>query len=519
MKYKNMITAMALVAAVFQTLELSAQSSKPRNILFIAVDDLKPMLGCYGDTLIKTPNIDRLAAVGTVFLSNYCQQAVCGPSRASVMTGLRPDHTKVRDLKTQMREANPNVISLPQYLRSQGFETAGTGKIYDPRCVDKQADAPSWSIPFSKPDQLPYDPTFGKPVLGSYQGAAERKAFKEASQKGLKKYSEVKEYLVAQNAWPVTESADVPDEAYTDGAIAAEGIRLMKELKKKGKPFFLAVGFKKPHLPFVAPSKYWDLYDRDQFEVASFQQKSKNPVNVAYHNSSELRTYDGIPNFDSYSSNPQKHLPIEKQKELIHGYHACTSYSDAQVGRLLDELQKLGLAEDTVVVVWGDHGWHLGDHGLWCKHTNFEQATRSPLIVASPSFPKAGKTEASTEFVDLFPTLCELVGVPIPGNLDGTSLVPLLKNPNTSVKDYAVSQWPRGKTMGYAIRDDRYRYVEWFAKGVSTQPYDASKIVGRELYDYQKDPLETVNRVDDPAYQAVAKMMNQRMREFFKAQK
>ena len=519
MKFRKIIIVLAVASAMFQTLEVSARSSKPRNILFIAVDDLKPILGCYGDTLIKTPNIDRLADAGTVFLNNHCQQAVCGPSRASLMTGLRPDHTQVRDLKTRMRDMNPQVVSLPQYLRSQGYETAGTGKIYDPRCVDKQLDEPSWSIPYTRPHQLPYDSTFGKPVLGSYQGAEIRAVNNEAEKKGLKKYADVKKFLVAHDAWPAVESADVPDGAYTDGAIAADGIQLMKKLKREGKPFFLAVGFKKPHLPFVAPSKYWNLYKRDDFKTASFQGKTTNPVEAAYHNSSELRTYGGIPNFDSYSKDPAKHMSTEKQKELIHGYYACTSYIDTLVGQLLDELKALGLDKDTVIVLWGDHGWHLGDHGLWCKHTNFEQATRSPLIIVDPSLSGAKKTVSPSEFVDLFPTLCELAGVPVPGNLDGTSLVPVLKDPKATVKEYAVSQWPRGKTMGYAIRDGRYRYVEWFTRLNSTQPYDSDKIEGRELYDYEKDPLETKNLVDDPEYKAVVKKMNQRMQDFFKAQK
>ena len=492
--------------------------SKHRNVLFIVVDDLKPILGCYGDSLVKTPNIDRLAEEGTVFLNSYCQQAVCGPSRASVMTGLRPDHTKVWDLKTRMRDVNPDILSMPQYFREQGYETAGTGKIYDPRCVDKQVDAPSWSIPFSKPDRLPVDPTFGKAVLGAYQGEDVRKVFEQAQKKGLKKYAEVKKYLVKHDAWPVVESADVPDAAYTDGAIANEGIRLMKELKASGKPFFLAVGFKKPHLPFVAPSKYWNLYSRDEFKVASYQKKSKNPVAPAYHNSSELRSYDGIPDFDSYSSDPKKHLPVEKQKELIHGYYACASFADAQVGKLLEELKKLGLDKDTVVVLWGDHGWHLGDHGLWCKHTNFEQATRAPLIISAPGFPQDEKTTVPVEFVDIFPTLCQLAGLPVPAHLDGASLVPVLKDPEAKVKEYAVSQWPRGKTMGYAIRDDRYRYVEWFGDTRGMAPYNPKKIVGRELYDYQKDPLETVNLVDNPEYKAVAEKMNKRMRDYFKRQ-
>ncbi|MCK4564972.1 MAG: sulfatase [Verrucomicrobia bacterium] len=520
MKLGRRITTLmsALLVLVFHC--SGEEGNTARNILFIAVDDLKPVLGCYGDTLIQTPNIDRLADAGTVFLNNHCQQAVCGPSRASLMTGLRPDHTRVWDLKTRMRDMNPDTVSLPQYLRSRGFETAGTGKIYDPRCVDKQLDEPSWSIPYSKPDHLPNDPTFGKAVLGAYHGKEMRDLFEQATEKGLKKYGDVKNFLVEHDAWPVVESVDVPDGAYTDGAIATEGIRLMKELKGKGKPFFLAVGFKKPHLPFVAPSKYWNLYDRDDFKVTPFQQKSKNGVDVAYHTSGELRSYTGIPDFDSYSTDRQKHMAAEKQKELIHGYYACVSYIDAQVGRLLDELKSQGLDKNTVIVLWGDHGWHFGDHGLWCKHTNFEQATRSPLIFSSPDIPTAGETQSPTEFIDIFPTLCELTGVPIPRNLDGTSLVPLLKNPEASVKDYAVSQWPGGgrKGMGYAIRDHRYRYVAWLAGGRSTEPYDPDKVVGRELYDYQKDPMETVNVVDAHEYKSVADKMSRKLQGFFETQ-
>ncbi len=275
--FVRMLAVAGVAAGMGISVQGMANTPAPRNILFIAIDDLKPILGCYGDALVKAPNIDRLAASGTVFLNNHCQQAVCGPSRASIMTGLRPDHTKVWDLKTRMRDVTPGIVSLPEYFISQGFETAGTGKIYDPRCVERKSmDGPSWSIPFSNPDRLHYPVAPYKPVLGAYHGEAARKLYEEAIDKGLKSYGEQKKYLVKHGVWPVVEAEDVPDEAYTDGVIADEGIRLMGELKERGKPFFLAVGFKKPHLPFVAPKKYWDLYERDDFKIHPFQQKAKS---------------------------------------------------------------------------------------------------------------------------------------------------------------------------------------------------------------------------------------------------
>ena len=495
-----------------------------RNVLFIAIDDLKPLLSCYGVAGIKTPNVDRLAAHGTVFLNNHCQQAVCGPSRASLMTGLRPDKTGVWDLKTRMRDVHPDVLSLPQYLRNRGFETVGMGKIYDPRCVDKKLDPPSWSVPYKKnfsPADYPADP--GAPVLSSYQSPRVKALEKEAKAKGLSGYKEIHDYLFEHDAWPVTECEDVPDEAYIDGAIRQSGVKWLRRLKKGGKPFFLAVGFKKPHLPFVAPKKYWDLYDRDAIELAPYQKKSEHPVEYAYHGDIEISSYTGIPRFDSYSSDPSKHLPAKNQRELIHGYRACVSYVDAQIGKLLDELEALGLAENTSVVLWGDHGWHLGDHGMWCKHSDFENATRSPLIVAVPDG-KAAKTSAPTEFVDVFPTVCELAGVPVPEGLDGTSLTPLLKDPAAEVKPYAVSQWPRGGNkkgaMGYALRDRRYRYVEWMKGGWrTTDPFDPSKVAARELYDYEKDPLETVNVADDPAYADVRERLEGELHAFYEAQR
>jgi arylsulfatase A-like enzyme len=445
-------------------------AQQKKNILFIAVDDLKPNLGCYGDKFAISPNIDKLADEGIIFTNNQCQQAVCGPSRASLLTGYRPDRTKVWDLKTLIRDKNPDIITLPQYFMQNGYQTTGTGKIFDPRSVDKKLDEPSWSIPFSN---------------------------------------------VHGNRWMVssekvsTESSEIAEEEYTDGKIAAKGLELLENLASGSAPFFLAVGFKKPHLPFVAPQKYWDLYDRDSVKIAPFQEHAANSPSYVYNNGGELRNnYVDIPKSGDIS--------IEKQKELIHGYYACVSFIDAQIGKLLDKVDSLGIKDNTIIVLWGDHGWHLGDHAQWTKHTNFEQATRSPLIFSVPSISGGKKNSSPTEFVDIFPTLCELTGVSIPSDRAGTSLVPLINDPTAKVKDYAVSQYKKAGYEGYTIRTERYRYTEWidleYREG--TKPYDANIVYDRELYDYKNDPLETVSLINNPNYQNVLDSLKSFLSEF-----
>ena len=521
---------------MFTALQMFAQQANKPNVLFIAIDDLKPILGCYGDKMIKTPNIDRLAKMGTVFMSNYCQQAVCGPTRASLMTGKRPDYTKVWDLMTPMRDVNPDILSLPQYLITQGYSTQGIGKVYDPRDVDKDLDKPSWSVPFFETDADYFDAATGTPVAGQYQSKKSKeqaeKFAKEATAKGLKG-KEAKQYVI-ERVRPTTECLDVPDNAYEDGANALKSKDILITLSKSTQPFFFAVGFHKPHLPFVAPKKYWDLYKREDMPVARFQEKSKNGVDMAYHSGSEMRLYTDIPELLSFTD--QKPfgltLPLDKQKELIHGYYAAVSYSDAQVGILLNTLDSLGLTKNTIVVLWGDHGWHLGDHNLWCKHTNFEQATHSPLMIAAPGF-KPNVTKSMTEHLDIFPTVCDLVGAKIPEVLDGKSLVPLMKNPKATIMEYAVSQYPRssvqlekerlgyGKAnyMGYSIRDNRYRYTIWMGKDFrSNMPFKKELVVGVELYDYKVDPDETVNVVNDKKYASISKKMEGEMIQFFKTQ-
>jgi iduronate 2-sulfatase len=442
------------------------QQKKP-NILFIAVDDLKPLISAYGDKNSVTPGMDRLAREGMTFQNCYVQQAICAATRASLLTGMRPDKTKVWDLVTDFRQVNPNAVSMPEYFIRNGYETAATGKIFHMESAGPGHDAPSWSIPYVKinvPTYVNFKPEKGK--------------------KG-----------------PATESANVPDNTYQDGVAAEVGIKLMHQLKDKGKPFFLAIGFIKPHLPFVAPKKYWDLYKRDQFQIAPFQEKATNSPDMAYHASGELKQYTDIPQFDSYSEMELDHLPKDKQLELIHGYYAAASYMDAQLVKVLNELDRLGLSDNTIVVIWGDHGWHLGDHGLWNKHTDFEQATHALFLMRVNGMAKNIKSITQCEFVDLFPTLCELTNIPTPKYLDGISLVPAMKNPTAELREYAFSQYPRGKAMGYTIRTKRFRYTEWIGNRYSAEkPYAGANILASEMYDYEKDPLETRSLIGDPAY-------------------
>jgi len=474
-----------------------AQPAEPitrPNVLFVAVDDLKPVLGCYGDTTVQTPNIDRLAQQGTVFLNAHCQQAVCGPSRASLLTGLRPDHTGVWDLKTKIRDVNPNIITLPQYFKQHGYETVGLGKVFDFGTVDsgEQSDAISWSRPYVNP-QLNDDLAFGHydPEFVEYC-----RMRISAEDKVKKRWVEL---CKAVGGIPPTEgSADVPDATYNEGIYAQSAVELIEELACSNKPFFLAVGFQKPHLPFIAPKKYWDLYDRNGFQANTLQSATVGAPSFTYQDSWELRngTYSGIPK--------EGDIPISTQRELLHGYHACVSYVDKQVGRLIYALEASGVAENTIVVLWGDHGYHLGDHGMWCKHTEYEQATRSPLILSVPQIrSQAVESPSPVELLDIFPTLCEAAGLPVPEQLEGVSLLPILQDPDTLIKPAAVSQYQRfdesGPMMGYAYRTKRYRYIEWVSKSFREQEH-SGPIVAREFYDYQADPFEMLNLIDDPAY-------------------
>ncbi|WP_395095006.1 sulfatase-like hydrolase/transferase [Armatimonas sp.] len=454
-----------------------APPTKP-NVLFIAVDDLRPELGCYGNTVIKSPNIDRLAKSGMVFLQAYCQQAVCSPSRSSLLTGRRPDATKVWDLVTHFRAALPDAVTLPQTFKQNGYHTAALNKIYH----HGYEDGRSWSEPhwYSSGQTIDTDQTdYTKRTVVRVPG-------------GVKEFS--KELPTADaddpkaKKGPAFERSPKPEDQLPDGAAAAEAVKRLHSLKQTGKPFFLAVGMAKPHLPFISPQKYWDLYDPSKIPGADNDTLPEGAPKFAGHDNGELHGYPNIP-----AGNP---ISPELSRELRHGYYAAISYMDAQVGKVLDALKAEGLDKNTIVVLWGDHGWQLGDHGLWHKHTNFERATHAPLIISVPGMKNAGKKTVSlAEFVDIYPTLAELAGLSVPVGLDGTSLKPILDNPSASVKKVAISQYPRSAdgepVMGYSVRDPRWRLTLWRSRKTNAT-------IATELYDEQNDPKELVNVASKP---------------------
>ncbi|MBE0540273.1 MAG: sulfatase [Verrucomicrobia bacterium] len=462
-----------LGATLGLTTSLAAAQARP-NVLLLCVDDLKPAIGCYGDALVKTPNLDRLAARGMRFDMAYCNQAVCAPSRNNLMLGTRSTTLGIYDLGTNFRRAIPDAVTLSQYFMRHGWRAEGIGKILHTGHGNRE-DAASWSVPF----QLDKVVEYVRPENSANGQLTREEAFFTNQRLGENRS------LPRGAAWEI---ADVPDNTYADGRIADEGIRRLHAASgRTNQPFFLALGFVKPHLPFTAPKKYWDLYDRQSFKLATRQTPPDGAPPYAGKTLLELNQYDPVPE--------RPPLTEDLQRTLIHGYYACVSFMDAQLGRVLDELDRLNLATNTLIVLWGDHGWHFGDHGAWTKHTNYEQANRIPLIIIAPGMAKPGtSTQQLAETVDIFPTLVELAGLPkssIPQPLDGVSLVPVLRDPSARVRDHAYHTFPRQRAgrnvIGRAIRTERYRLVEWKQPGA---PEDTADL---ELYDYQADPEETKN--------------------------
>ncbi len=457
-----------------------ASSDEPRrNVLFIAVDDLRPELGCYGHPTVKTPHIDRLAQSGVVFTRAYCQQAVCGQSRASLLTGLRPDTLHGSGMGVHFRKYVPDVVTLPQNFKNHGYHTLAMGKIFHGAfhtayVGDRMDDPPSWSVPTWKAGPRYYFSPRGVEIA--------RRLFPGQIKNPQADPDDWVNHFVRGLA---TESPDVGDNLPYDGQLADHAVATLRELGEK--PFFLAVGFLKPHLPFVAPRKYWDLYDPGEIATAENPLPPQDVPQIALHNFGELRNYHDVP----------KSGPVEQSaaRRLKHGYWACVSYIDAQIGRVLDELDRLGLRDNTIVVLWGDHGWSLGEHGLWCKHSNFEDATRVPLILSVPGMKTpGGKCDRLVELVDVYPTLCRLADLEIPPGREGLDMGPLLEDPAREWKKAAFSQYPRGAVMGYSMRTDRYRFTAW------KQPKAPGQTVARELYDHLDDPGENVNLAGRPEY-------------------
>lgn len=495
-------------------------AQKRPNILFIAVDDLRPELGCYGSPVAKTPNFDRLAKQGLLFERAYCQEAICSPSRASLMTGARPETIKVIENFTYFRDANPGIITLPQQLRSVGYETVYTGKIFHPGYTDEEK---SWSREAVKVK-------FGKDIpqlIGGYAAPENQAIFLKNKKEIESSNSEDGKYGLGRG--PAYESYDVPDQTYPDGQSTDIAIATLKELvQNKEKPFFLGLGYKLPHLDWIAPKKYWDLYKREEIPLTANDRAPLNGAAMGLHASFELRARFGIPKAGK--------IEDDLARTLKHAYLASVSYVDAQLGRMLDALEASGERDNTIIVLWSDHGWHLGDMGVWGKATNYEIGTRVPLIISAPSIPmknRGKKSSVLVELVDIYPTLCELTNTPLPTHLEGQSFAPLFSNPNLTWKKAAFSQFPnpalrewaanplsagmrktyfgplieeveeriikqqKGKwnrdlfenhLMGYAMRTEQHRLVVWKdTKNLNAPP------VFIELYDHKSDPSESEN--------------------------
>ncbi len=474
-----------IAVATLVSLPASAQSAPVRqNVLLITIDDLRPALGCYDDKTAVTPNIDQLASQGIVFRRAYCQQAVCSPSRLSLLTGRRPDTIKVWDLKTHFRATVPDIVTLPQHFKNHGYQTRSIGKIFHGSGKPSR-DPPSWSMP----PQYDYvrDPQVRYATAKNLQG------------KGLKRAA--------------SEAANVPDSQYIDGIVCDTALQALKDFKQSQQPFLLAVGFRKPHLPFCAPQKYWDLYKRNKIPLPGSSTHPDGAPELATRSWGELEGYTDIPN------NGQ--LTTSKVRELRHGYYACVSYVDALVGRLMKSLEDLSLSENTIVLLWGDHGFHLGEQGLWTKANNYELSTRVPLILSVPGQAKRGiRTNALVELVDVYPTLSALCQLPAPQGVEGSNLQPLLKQPARPWKQAVFSQYPRaregnrhrghGEIMGYAIRTSRYRYVEW-------RNWESQQILARELYDHQNDPHETSNLASRAGHQNTLKTLSKLLADGWQA--
>ena len=464
MKHLVVLTALLAILCGF------ASAAEKPNVLLICVDDLKPLLGCYGDKLAKTPNIDRLAARGMRFDLAYCNQSVCAPSRNNLLTGSRSTTLGIYGLTQNFRFAEPDAVTMTQYFMQHGWRAEAIGKILHTGHGNHDDDA-SWSVPPMHEKVVEYlDP----------KNSANGQLTREEAYFTNQKLGEIGT-LPRGAAWEIS---DVADDAYADGRIANEGIRRLQAAKERaGTPFFLALGFVKPHLPLTAPKKYFDMYDPKAFPLASFQKDPEGAPGYASKKGGEIVNYDPL----SVANLREEQM----QRTLIHAYYACTSFVDAQIGRVLDELDRLKLADNTIIVLWGDHGWHLGDHGYWTKHSNYEQANRIPLLISAPGVTKSGGVARQlAETVDVYPTLAALAGLPAPTGpqrIDGQSLVPVLRDPAKTIRDHAYHCYPRGERLGRAIRTERYRLVEWKVPGAAPDTADL------ELYDYEADPLETKN--------------------------
>lgn len=451
------------------------------NVLFIAADDLNTDLGCYGSTQVKTPHLDRLAARGVRFDRAYCQQPLCGPSRASIMTGLRPATTGFVRLNDDLRSFRPDAVTLGQYYQNQGYYVGRVGKIYH----------------YGNPSQIGTD---GHDDVATWQERFNPAGIDKLQEENIVRYpggvTGKKDGLGISMAWWDPVSAD---EAHTDGLVATRAIDMMK--RNREKPFFVAAGFYNPHCPYVAPRRYFDLYPLDQITVPPLEEAKRDLDDVP-----PMAVQRDTKNWPYYF----KGITPDEARKCKQAYYASVSFVDAQVGRLLDAVEELGLVDNTLVVFWSDHGYFLGEKGLWYKRKNFERSVRAPLILAGPGIDARGRVCAQpVELVDLYPTLVDYTGFQIPDGLDGWSLRPLLSDPSTGWAKPAISLVFHGpKAQGFSIRTPRYRYTEWNAGDAGT-----------ELYDHRTDPDEITNLARAPNLAGVVRDLKAKLEPYAMLQK
>lgn len=475
-KSKILISCSVLSALSFNIYPQKVKKNKKYNVLFIAVDDLRTELGCYGNSVIKTPNIDKLGSEGVVFQKAYCQQAISMASRASLLTGIKPENNLIYENGTA-NAACPGQDKIEDVFRKNQYTIQGYGKIYNYYSDNSEQFGESYL------EKNPKSKAKGRDFLEPEN----HKLIKEDGHWG----------------GPAYEMADVADNEYVDGFLAEETCKKLKQFAKSKEPFYMALGFRKPHLPFNAPKKYWDLYQREDIQLAENQTLPMNYNKFTQYNFEELRNgYDFIPRNKDL-------IPSDLQHTLKHGYYACVSYVDAQIGKVLDQLKKSGLDKNTIVVLWGDHGWKLGEHGMWCKHTNFDLDTRVPLIIKTPNG-KSGVSQSFVELLDLYPTLMDLCNLEKPKFLDGNSIVNEIIHPDQVFRTEAYSMYPyRNQVIGYSIVNKDFRYIQYVH-------IPTGKVEADELYDHSIDRGENINISAYPEYSDIKERMSAVLRTKWK---
>lgn len=488
---------------------LESNLSHP-NVLFVSIDDLRPTIGAYGDPIAITPTIDQLAGEGMLFKEAYCQAAVCAPSRASLMTGVRPDSTRVWHLGDKFREINPNTVTMPQHFSKFGYHTVNIGKIFH----NYMPDSISWDEPDLRPAQYVKKDWINRDGETFYisESVNASQAIKRDSLLALRPIR----YADGWNTGPAWEAADVHDTMYYDGAQTELAKRTLTRLSKLEKPFYMGLGYFRPHLPFAVPKKYWDLYDRDEIPLPANPEMPEDAPVYSMNSMYELRHYDGFNHIGHPTSSYR--MSEDTVRTLRQGYYASVSYVDALLGDLLEHMKSIDIYDNTIIVVWGDHGWKLGDHNSWGKMTNYNIDLKVPIIIRYPDQKLRGvQSEGITELVDLFPSICELAGIDVPDYMQGTSFVPLLEAPEKTWKKAAFSQFHRrpkvsadgNRYMGYSINTKEYHYIEWYAWDHRIGERGAFK--SAELYDSSNDSHETVNIAEESASVEIRKTLSDQL--------